>query len=293
MKSKIIPHLWFSDNGQEAIGFYTGLFKESSLRDLRVLPGNEFENVKVMSFELMNTPMMAIEAVSTFQFNASFSYYVYCGSDSEVQRLYNVLSENGNVVFPVGNYPWSSCYAWVVDKYGLSWQLDQDDIKTEQKIVPTLMFSNQFSSSVAAYTEILKNIFPAFKLMVTAPYPVEQSPSEGALLFAQVKIAGFVINLMSSHHSQNFEFNESNSLMVYCQDQDEIDYYWNCLAENGMMQACGWLKDQFGVSWQIVPAKLDEMIFQTDQIQLKELTDVMLKMVKLDVGVLERAMDKS
>ncbi|NMB81732.1 MAG: hypothetical protein GYA14_07925 [Ignavibacteria bacterium] len=90
-----------------------------------------------------------------------------------------------------------------------------------------------------------------------------------------------------------FDFNEALSFMIYCKDQIEIDYYWNKLTEGGVEQQCGWVKDKFGVSWQIVPAEMDEMIKTKDKKQLARVTEAMLKMGKLNLEQLKKAFEGS
>jgi predicted 3-demethylubiquinone-9 3-methyltransferase (glyoxalase superfamily) len=88
------------------------------------------------------------------------------------------------------------------------------------------------------------------------------------------------------------DFNHAISFMVDCADQDEVDRYWNALLEGGgATEACGWLKDRYGVSWQIVPGALMRMMADPDRVRAKRVTDAMLKMIKLDLATLQRAYD--
>ena len=88
------------------------------------------------------------------------------------------------------------------------------------------------------------------------------------------------------HH----EFNDAISLVVLCDDQPELDRYWNALLEGGgKPQACGWINDRYGVRWQIVPTKLDDLMRSDDRVRAKRVADAMLKMVKLDIAALEQA----
>jgi predicted 3-demethylubiquinone-9 3-methyltransferase (glyoxalase superfamily) len=96
---------------------------------------------------------------------------------------------------------------------------------------------------------------------------------------------------MSSTLSHDFDFNVAVSLMVYCDNQDEIDYYWSMLSDEGEEQQCGWVKDKYGVSWQIVPTEMDQMMLTADKIQLARVTEAMLKMIKFDLSGLRKAFD--
>lgn len=86
-------------------------------------------------------------------------------------------------------------------------------------------------------------------------------------------------------------FNHAISMVVVCDDQPELDRYWNALLEGGEAEACGWLRDRYGVSWQIVPAAMEEMMHSKDPARSKRVTDAMLKMVKLDIAALQAAYD--
>jgi predicted 3-demethylubiquinone-9 3-methyltransferase (glyoxalase superfamily) len=108
-------------------------------------------------------------------------------------------------------------------------------------------------------------------------------------MFTDFKLAGQWFVAMDSGHEHRFQFNEAVSFMVYCTDQAEIDYYWNKLSADPSAEQCGWLKDQYGVSWQIVPADLDEMMEDQDPQRVARVTQASLKMKKFDLAELQRA----
>ena len=290
---KIVPHLWFNDNAHEAVRFYVSLFSDSQIISGTKIHGTPSGDVDIIRFDLHGQRFTAINGGPAFTFTDSLSLFVYCGADSEIERLYGKLSENGTVLMPLGRYDWSGRYAWVKDKYGLSWQLDVDDINHRQKIVPTLLFVNDKAGRVKEATAFYNSVFPASRLLMEWPWDKTAGMPEGALLFAQSDLSGYLFNAMSSNQRHDYDFNEAVSFMVYCEKQEEIDYYWERLSDGGNEQACGWLRDRFGISWQIVPVMMDEMMTTTNDERLAALTEAMLKMIKLDIRQLTDAYNKA
>jgi len=154
----------------------------------------------------------------------------------------------------------------------------------KSRIFPFLWFTKQAEEAARFYT----GIFPDSRVERVSTLPSD-SPSGPA---GSVKVVDFTL------FGQRFQamsagpldpFNHAISLVVACEDQPELDRYWNALLEGGAPEACGWLRDKYGVSWQIVPAVLDDMMADPDRERAKRTTDVMLKMVKLDIATLKKA----
>jgi predicted 3-demethylubiquinone-9 3-methyltransferase (glyoxalase superfamily) len=145
---KIIPNLWFDKEAMEAVNFYVSVFKDSKIVANSKIEGTPSGSVDIITFELSGQKFMAINAGPMFRFNESVSFFVYCGSESDIVRLYEKLSENGSILMPLGKYDWSGKYAWIKDKFSLSWQLDIDEINSQQKILPSLLFVNEKSGRV-------------------------------------------------------------------------------------------------------------------------------------------------
>jgi predicted 3-demethylubiquinone-9 3-methyltransferase (glyoxalase superfamily) len=190
---------------------------------------------------------------------------------------------------PLGKYDWSSKYAWVEDKYGVSWQLDVDPVNSRQKIVPALLFNGAKSLRIKEAINFYTSVFPDSKILLESLYDKSAGLPEGTLLFAQSKLSGYLFNMMSSTMEHGFDFNEAVSFMIHCDSQEEVDYYWEKLTTDGQEQPCGWVKDKFGVSWQVVPSEIDEMMTTNDKVQLGRVTDAMLKMKKFDIEKLRKA----
>jgi Uncharacterized protein conserved in bacteria len=150
---------------------------------------------------------------------------------------------------------------------------------TIQKITPFLWYVEQAEEAAAFYA----NIFPDSRVIRVTPVP-----SAGSTRIVEFVLFGQPFIAMSAGGAD--PFNHSVSLMVNCGDQEELDRYWNALLEGGgSPEACGWLKDRFGVSWQIIPTDQIEMMADPDPAKAGRVADAMLKMVKLDVAALKAA----
>jgi predicted 3-demethylubiquinone-9 3-methyltransferase (glyoxalase superfamily) len=158
-------------------------------------------------------------------------------------------------------------------------------LKGASKIFPHLWYATEAEEAAKLYA----SIFPDSRVDRVTPLMVE-SPSgpPGSVKVVDFTLFGQRFQAISAgpHH----EFNDAISIVVLCDDQAELDRYWNALLKGGgKPQACGWLIDRFGLRWQIVPAILDEMMRDKDPARSKRVTDALLKMVKLDIATLEKA----
>lgn len=286
---QLTPHLWFEKEAAEPVNFYLSLFENSRIIDHNKVNA-PFGLMDVISFELWGSPFLAMNAGPRSPFNQAVSFFVYCGSEEKIDRLYAKLCEGGTVMMPLDKYDWTSKYAWVQDKYGISWQLDIDDIKTEQKIVPALMFANEKGGRVKEAIDLYTAVFPDSRILMEYPFPPGFNMPEGSIMFSQIKINGNIMNCMGSHMPHHFDFNESISFMITCDEQDQIDHYWNSLSGNGGEESyCGWLKDRFGVSWQVTPADMGKMMGGADKEGSRRAFQAMLQMRKFDLALLRSA----
>jgi predicted 3-demethylubiquinone-9 3-methyltransferase (glyoxalase superfamily) len=155
-----------------------------------------------------------------------------------------------------------------------------------QKITPFLWYAKEAEEAAAFYT----SIFPNSRVARISTLPSE-SPSGPP---GSVKVVEFVLfgqNFAAMTAGPHDPFNHAVSFVVNCEDQAEVDRYWSALLQGGAAEACGWLKDRYGVSWQIVPTALFKMMNDPDKAKAKRATDAMLKMVKLDIATLQAAFD--
>ncbi|MBP1715093.1 MAG: 3-demethylubiquinone-9 3-methyltransferase [Deltaproteobacteria bacterium] len=149
-----------------------------------------------------------------------------------------------------------------------------------QKITPHLWFDKEAREAAGFYT----SVFPKSKIKDITT--IHNTPS-GSVDIATIELLGQEFMMMSA--GPLFKFNEAISFIVYCDTQDEIDYYWEKLSAVPEAEQCGWLKDKYGLSWQIVPAVMGEMMKDKDQKKIARVTEAFLKMKKFDIAALERA----
>jgi predicted 3-demethylubiquinone-9 3-methyltransferase (glyoxalase superfamily) len=155
----------------------------------------------------------------------------------------------------------------------------------KQKITPFLWFDGNAEEAVKFYTSIFKN----GRIVSLERYPDEFEQMRGKVLTAVFELNGQ--ELMAIDGGPQFKFTEAISLYVDCASQEEVDYYWNKLGESGEILMCGWLKDKYGVTWQIIPKQLPDMLRDKDPARAKRVMDSMMQMKKIDLAELQRAYD--
>ncbi|KTD61562.1 VOC family protein [Legionella spiritensis] len=299
---KITPHLWFDREAREAVEFYTSLFPDSKITTMTTLHGTPSGDCDVVSFELCNQSFMAISAGPFFKFNPSMSFLVRFNpvkdqdAAEKLDTLWNKLIDNGTALMPLQEYPFSKRYGWVQDKYGLSWQLILSDHGDEARpfIVPSLLFVGKVCGKAEEAIHFYTSVFKNSKCGMMARYGAGQAPDqEGTIMFADVMLSGEWFAAMDSAHAHDFAFNEAISFMVNCESQEEIDYYWEKLSAVPEAEQCGWLKDKYGLSWQVVPTVLGEMMTNGDRKQIDRVTQAFLSMKKFDIATLKRAYEEN
>jgi predicted 3-demethylubiquinone-9 3-methyltransferase (glyoxalase superfamily) len=254
-----------------------------------------------MAFELMGQSFMSISAGPYFKFNPSTSLMVNfdpaqdAGAKTRIDEVWAKLSEGGKILMPLDKYPFSERYGWVQDKYGLSWQLILTNPGGEVRpfIMPSLLFVKDKYGKVEEATDFYLSVFKNSKRGTLARYGAGQAPDkEGAVMFTDFMLESAWFTAMESAHPQHdFDFNEAVSFMVNCDTQEEIDYYWEKLSAVPGAEQCGWLKDMYGVSWQIVPSDLEAKLATGTPEQVERLTKAFLQMKKFDLAALQRAYD--
>ena len=152
-----------------------------------------------------------------------------------------------------------------------------------QKITPFLWFNDNAEEAVKFYTSIFKNS----KIGSVARYGEAGPGPAGSMMTASFELDGQ--EFVALNGGPIFKFTEATSFVVNCESQEEVDYYWNNLLKGGTPSQCGWLKDKFGLSWQIVPTALSKLLSSKDPEKSKRVMQAMMKMVKLDIKTLEEA----
>ncbi len=293
----IIPNLWFDTQAKEAANFYCGLFENSGVSYITryeetgaSVSGMPEGSVLTVEFTLSGQEFIALNGGPVFSFTPSISFYVNCDSESELVKLYESLSKNGFVLMELGEYPFSKKFAWVQDRYGLTWQLNLG--ARNQKITPFLMYSGaqlgKAEEAILFYTGLLKDS----SVLHMERYGAGESMPEGTVKHAAFRLNGQEFMAIDSGMEHAFTFTEAVSLMVNCEDQQEVDRLWDALTKGGEVQPCGWLKDKFGVSWQIVPAAFNDMAKDPDPKKVRNVMKAMFQMEKLDLEALTRAYEQ-
>ena len=236
-----------------------------------------------MDFQIEGQDFVAINGGPVFQINPTISFFVNCETIQEIDRLWGKLSENGMVMMELDSYPFAEKYGWIQDRYGVSWQLILPE--REQKITPCFMFSGDQHKKAEEAINFYTSIFSDSKIIQLERYGKEVGP-EGAVVHCKFTLNGQEFIAMDSHENMGMNFNPAISMVVNCETQDEIDFYWDKLAEGGFegAQQCGWLQDKFSVSWQIVPIVLGELLSHPDK--GGNVMQAMLQMKKLDLNLL-------
>ena len=293
---KIIPHLWFDKEAKDAANFYVSVFSDAAITSSTVLRNTPSGDCDVVAFDLMGYSFLAISAGPLFTFNPSVSFFVLCKTNDEVDRLWAKLSENGHVLMDLGEYPFSKRYGWTADKYGVTWQVSLDDghYQYRHRITPTLMYVGNVAGKAEEAMRFYASVLPESIVGDIARYPAGMEPDkEGTVMHGSVTLAGQEFFAMDSAQKHDFTFNEAISLIVNCDSQEEIDRYWYKLSAVPAAEQCGWLKDKFGLSWQITPSDMEEMLRSSSQAQVDRVTQAFLPMKKLDMETIRRAYEGS
>jgi predicted 3-demethylubiquinone-9 3-methyltransferase (glyoxalase superfamily) len=289
---KITPFLWFDNQAEEAMNYYTSIFNNSKVGQIsrysEAGPGPE-GSVLTASFELEGLQFTALNGGPAFNFTPAISFFVNCDTESEIDGIWSRLSEGGVVRMPFQQYPFSEKFGWIEDKYGLNWQLNLGS--RAQKIIPFLLFVGKQHGKAEEAINLYTTLFEDSGIENILHYGPGQEEQEGTVMHAVFRLAGQEFMAMDSRQEHQFTFTEAISLYVDCKSQAEVDYFWEKLGEGGdeNAQQCGWLKDRFGVSWQIVPSVLIELMNDPDPAKAKRVTEAMLQMKKIEIPLLEQA----
>lgn len=280
MGQKITPNIWFDNNAEEAVNFYMSAFPDSKIISTFHYPKTAEEGladfqldmagkVLTIDFQLGDLRFTTINAGPTFKPNPSISFMVnFDPSRDEKARehldeLWEKLSDGGETLMPVDEYPFSKRYGWVKDRYGVTWQLILTNPEGEPRpfIIPSLLFSGKNTNKTEEAIKFYTSVFKDAQLGTLARYAEDTGPAKaGSLMFADFMLNGQWLAAMDSGVEQDFGFSEGISLSVACKDQAEIDYFWEKLSTVPEAEQCGWCKDQYGVSWQIVPENTEELL---------------------------------
>lgn len=274
MKPSLYPCLWFDNNASEAATFYTGLFKDAAITD---------SNPIVTMFRIGDKTFMCLNGGPKFSFTPSISFFVYCKNVEETNTLWNKLIQGGSVMMDINQYPWSERYGWLIDKYGLTWQISVVNPGEKESIRPCMLFTGSVFGKVEEAMGFYTKTFKNSAITRLSHYPSGDA-NAGKVLYAEFQLNGYNAIAMDGPGNHAFSFNEAVSFVVTCETQDEIDFYWNTLSTGGEESMCGWLKDKYGVSWQIVPSILGDLM--RDPQRSGRVVQAFLKMKKFNIQAL-------
>lgn len=288
---RVIPHLWYDKEALEAVTWYVSLFENSRIIHTSMISDTPSGDAQMISFELAGFAFSAISAGPFFSMNPSISLMVACETCEEVARLYEQLGKGADILMPYDAYPFSSCYVWLQDKYGLNWQLMLTKrAKEVPRIRPVLLFSGVACGKAQAAMDYYASVFPETKINFENVYSAGEAEDDFAKVnYAEIDIYGTPFIVMDYKAGGSFSFNEAISFIVPCQNQKEIDNFWDKLSFVPEAEQCGWLKDRFGISWQITPDNMEDVLVNGTPEEAKRVTQAFLKMKKFDLAALERA----
>jgi predicted 3-demethylubiquinone-9 3-methyltransferase (glyoxalase superfamily) len=155
----------------------------------------------------------------------------------------------------------------------------------QQKITPNLWFDSEAEGAASFYLSVFKDS----RIVNVTRYPQDSPGEAGTVMTVEFELDGQ--RFVAINGGPQFTFTEAVSFQINCADQDEVDYYWERLTDGGEEGPCGWLKDRYGLSWQVVPAGMDELFTDPDPARAQRAMQAMLKMSKLDVAALREAAD--
>lgn len=288
---QIVTHLWFDTQATKAVQWYVSLFEDSKISNQYELEGTPSGTVQSLDFQLAGTAFSAISAGPYFTLNPSVSFMVSCSDEDEVDALYGQLVEGGSTLMPLGVYPFNKRYAWIQDRYGLNWQLMTDESGNKgQEIRPNLLFAGEACGRAKEALDYYLAVFNNSKKQAVSSYETgEAEDTRAEVKYSELLLGDQSFVLMDHGSGGDFTFNEAVSFIILCAKQAEVDYYWEKLSHVPEAEACGWVKDRFGISWQIVPMRLNELLSSGTREEINRVTNAFLNMKKLDIEALEAA----
>ena len=285
---KITPFLWFNNNAEEASNFYMSLFKNSKIENIThynatggEISGKPIGSVMTVSFQLAGQNFIAINGGPNITFTPAISFFVSCETRQELDELWKSLSNGSTVLMELGKYPFSEKFGWLEDKYGISWQLNLT--VRPQKIAPFLMyFGNQYGKAEEAMNFYI-SLFKQSSVINLEHYGDGENEPEGTVKRTIFSLEGQEFMALDSNMDHHFTFTPAISFVVHCKTQEEINELWEKLSKEGMPEQCGWIKDKYGVSWQIVPVILGQMLGDDDIEKSERVMKAMLEMKKISI----------
>lgn len=269
--------LWFDQKAKEAFLFYKEVFGEVELLS---------ENPMAVVYKLYGRRIMHLNGGPGFTINPSISFFISATNQEEIEAIWNKLSVDGKTMMPLNKYPWSEQYGWCADKYGVNWQLMLGH-QSSSKIMPHMMFVGANTGKAQEAINFYTSMFSNSKVVDISKYEESEPDITGYIKYAQFELNNQPFGAMDSSANHQFNFNEAVSFIITVDTQEEIDHYWNTLLEGGAAGKCGWIKDKFGLSWQVIPSILGKLMSNPET--APKATYAFLQMSKFVITDLENA----
>lgn len=294
----LVPCIWLDDDAERAAELYTRTFPatrvvaSSRYPESIDNPGHKRRgSVLTVEMELAGLGMTLLNGGPQFKPDPSLSFFFFAKERAEVEAIFRTLLDGGAALMPLDKYPWSECYAWVQDRFGVSWQLmlapeDAGGVR----VMPCLMFSGtqhgHAGDAIGHYVRALGG-----EMLLVDRYTEADPGPVGTVKHGRFVVAGTKLAAMDAHLQNDVRFSEALSLQVMCDDQSDVDRVWAALTDGGREGPCGWLTDRFGFSWQVVPRSITSWMTSKDAAARDRAFQAMLPMMKLDVATLQRAFE--
>ncbi len=294
---RIVPCIWLDDQAEAAASFYVSAFAEGRVDAVARYPrsGENPSNrppgsVLTVDFTVAGQRFTLLNGGPSFKPNPSVSFHVHLPDAAAVDALHAGLGAGGMDLMPLDAYPWSPRFVWLQDRFGVSWQLMARTDAARPTVVPAVMFGGpqhgRARDAIAAYVAAL----PGSRVVQVEDFGEGEGGEVGTVKQAAVELLGQPFVAMDGGSGHAFGFDMGLSLQVMCADQAEVDAVAAALAaDGGTEDQCGWVRDRFGLWWQVVPEQVGAWMASDDEAARDRVFKALLPMHRLDVTALERA----
>lgn len=273
MQQPITPCLWFDNQAQEAAKLYCEQFANTKIVS---------QSPMVTEIQIDGQNIVLLDGGPQFKPNPSISLFYIADTEADADRIWKALTDGGQILMPLDKYDWSEKYGWCADRFGISWQVALGKLEdVGQRVTPALLFTGKQYGRAEEALEHYSSIFKDVKVDGI------MRDEAGKVVHAQAAFNGSKLMFMDSNEDHPFQFSEGVSLTIYCETQEEIDHYWYQLTEGGAESMCGWLKDKFGVWWQVIPSVLGKIM--SDPAKAGKAAQAFMAMRKLDIEAIVQA----
>jgi predicted 3-demethylubiquinone-9 3-methyltransferase (glyoxalase superfamily) len=293
---KIVPHLWFNNQAEEAVELYKSIFNNSKISNVSYyedagadVSGMKSGSIMSIDFEIEGQEFIALNGGPIFTFTPAISFFINCSTKEELEFIWQKLSKEGSVLMDLSEYNFSKYFGWLQDKFGVNWQLNLGDVS--QKINTFFMFTGDNYGKAEEAMKFYTSIFENSTIREIHRYEEGDKSLEGKVNKTIFSLNDQDFMIIDSNFNHNFTFTEAISLFVKCEDQAEVDKLWERLTEAGEEIQCGWLKDKYGISWQIVPEGLQQLLNSDNPLKSNRVMEEMFKMKKIEISKLQQVYD--